>query len=80
MPAGNTCHHRINTIAARHFVETSQRAGIGGRIVASVFEELQETARNAGRDTVAHLPQNFPEAITTAIQLGINRRLQAIPT
>jgi serine/threonine-protein kinase HipA len=79
MTVGNTRHYRINTIAARHFVETAQRAGIGKRIMVSIFDELRETAMNAVRNTVAQLPKNFPEEITRAIQLGINKRLQAIP-
>lgn len=80
MAVGNTRHYRINTIAPRHFIETAQRAGIGEPIVASIFEELRETAMNAVRNTVAQLPKNFPEEITSAIQLGINRRLRTIPT
>src|SRR6202041_3070602 len=78
MTVGNTRHYRINTIAARHFVENAQRAGIGKRIMVSIFDELRETAMNAVRNTVAQLPKNFPEEITREIQLGINKRLQAI--
>jgi serine/threonine-protein kinase HipA len=79
MAVGNTHHYRINTVAARHFVETAQRAGMGKRIMASIFDELRETAMNALRNTVAQLPKNFPEAVTAAIQLGIYKRLRAIP-
>lgn len=32
-----------------------------------------------GFDNPAQLPGDFPEAIVTAIQLGINRHLQVIP-
>ena len=70
----------INTIVARHFVETALRASIGERVIGSVFEELRETVTSAVRSTVAKLPKNFPEEMTTAIQLGINQRLKAIPT
>jgi serine/threonine-protein kinase HipA len=80
MAVGNTRHYRIKTIVARHFVETAQRAGMGERIMASVFEELRETAMNAVRNTVAQLPKDFPEPVRAAIQLGIHKRLRAIPT
>jgi len=79
MAVGNSRHYRVNTIAARHFVETAQRAGVGELTMASIFEELRETAMNAARNTVTQLPKNFPEEIATAILLGINKRLLAIP-
>lgn len=80
MAVGNNRHYRMNTIAARHFVETAQRAGMGEKIMASIFEELRETTMAAVKDTVAQLPNNFPEEITLAIQSGIDKRLQTIST
>ena len=80
MAVGDHRHNRINTIVARHFVETALRASIGERVVGSIFEELRETVTSAVMSTVAKLPKNFPEEMTTAIQLGINQRLKAIPT
>jgi serine/threonine-protein kinase HipA len=75
MAVGDNRHYRINTIAPRHFVQTAQRAGVGEKIVASIFEELRDTAINVVRNSIARLPKDFPEEIATAIQLGINRRL-----
>lgn len=79
MAVGKNCHYRINTIAARHFIKRAQDAGMGEKIMASIFEELREATMTAVTNTMAQLPNNSPEEIATAIQSGMDKRLQAIP-
>jgi serine/threonine-protein kinase HipA len=78
MAVGDNRHYRIDMIAPRHFLQTAQSAGMGANIVVSIFEELRDTVIDAVTSTVAKLPRNFPEEVAATIQLGINKRLQAV--
>lgn len=78
MAAGNKRHYRINTVAARHSVEATQRAGTGEKIMASIFEELWETTMNAVTNTVAHLPKNFPDERIMPVQQA--ESINALPS
>lgn len=80
MAVGNTRHYRVNTIGARHFFETARRAGVGDQIIASIFNELSESASNVVKDTLVQLPKEFPKAVARSIQSGIERRLRLIQT
>ena len=78
MAVGTSRHYRINTIAARHFIETAVAGGMDQRIILSMLEEMRETVPAAVRTTLSWLPKDFPEAIATSIASGINRRLQLL--
>ena len=78
MAVGDNRHYRINTIMPRHFLQTAQRSGMGEQIMASIFEELCDTAHDAVRNAIAELPKSFPEVVAAAIQSGISRRLSSL--
>lgn len=80
MAVGDNRHYRINTIKPRHFLQSAQRAGLGGEIVHSIFAELRETGREAMARTLDRLPDRFPESVSRSIRAGFLRRLDLIRT
>ena len=71
-------HYIIRTVAARHFIQTANRAGIGEELVTSIFDELRGTAEAAIDREVAKLPNDFPEEVANSIVSGMKRRLLTI--
>jgi serine/threonine-protein kinase HipA len=78
MAVGNRRHYRINTIAARHFIETAVASGIEQRAILSILEEMRETVPTAVKTTLSSLRKDFPEKISTSMASGINQRLQLL--
>jgi serine/threonine-protein kinase HipA len=78
MSVGDNRHYAVNTIFPRHFFQTASRAGIGEEIVSSIFEEMSNSASHAIESTLASLPDDFPEEVSTAIQSGMRKRLRTI--
>jgi serine/threonine-protein kinase HipA len=78
MAVGNHRHYRINNITPRHFLQSAQKAGAGGEIVYSIFEELHETGQEAIAQTINRLPARFPQEISASIHAGFLRRLKLI--
>jgi serine/threonine-protein kinase HipA len=75
MAVGDNRHYIIKTIAARHFIQTGNRAGIGEELVTSIFDELRGTAEAAIDREVAKLPKDFPAEVANSIVSGMKRRL-----
>lgn len=78
MSVGDNRHYIIKTVAARHFMQTASRAGVGEEVVASIFNELRGTAEAAIDRVVAELPKVFPAGVAESIVSGMKRRLQTI--
>ena len=78
MSVGDNRHYIIKTVAARHFMEAANRAGVGEQVVASIFNELRSTAEEAIDRVVAALPKVFPAGVAESIVSGMKRRLQTI--
>ena len=78
MAVGDNRHYIMKTIAARHFIQTANRAGIGKEIVVSIFDELRETAEGAIDREAAKLPKGYPMEVAESIISGMKRRLRAI--
>lgn len=78
MAVGDSRHYRINTIAARHFLQTARRAGIGEQIVESIFTELAEHGEQTVARTIDHLPSRFPREVSESIRAGFGRRLELL--
>jgi serine/threonine-protein kinase HipA len=78
MAVGENRHFIIKTIAARHFIQTANRAGIGAEVVTSIFDELRNSAEAAVDRELGTLPKDFPERIANSIASGMKRRLRII--
>jgi serine/threonine-protein kinase HipA len=78
MAVGDNRHYIIKTIAARHFIQTANRGGIGEKVVVSIFDELRETAEKAIDREAAKLPKGYPMEVAESIISGMKRRLRAI--
>lgn len=78
MAVGDNRHYIMKTIAARHFIETANRAGIRKEVVGSIFDQLRGTAERAIDREVAKLQKGYPMEVAESIISGMRRRLRAI--
>jgi serine/threonine-protein kinase HipA len=78
MAVGDNRHYILKTVAARHFIQTANRAGIGKEVVVSIFDELRGTAEKAIDHEVLKLPKGYPIEVAESIISGMKRRLRAI--
>lgn len=78
MAVGDNRHYIMKTIAARHFIQTADRTGIGKEVVVSIFDELRGTAERAIDREAARLPKGYPIEVAESIISGMKRRLRTI--
>lgn len=78
MSVGNSRHYRIDEIHARHFIQTSDTAGLPREIILGTIDELIETAPKAISKLERALPDDFPDDIHVSVQKAINRRLESL--
>ena len=78
MAVGDNRHYIMKTIAARHFIQTANHAGIGTEVVVSIFDELRETAERAIDREAVKLPRGYPMEVAESIISGMKRRLRTI--
>ena len=78
MAFGTKPHYQIRQIAPRHFFQTAELAGIGQQVVASVIQELLDSAASAVDSVVSKLPKDFPNQIALRIRRGIEGRLRLL--
>jgi len=75
MSVGNNNHYRIDRILARHFSQTSDRAGLPKALVHSAISEIADTAETALHQVEAALPEGFPETIHASVRTALMKRL-----
>jgi serine/threonine-protein kinase HipA len=78
MSVGDSRHYGIDRIAPRHFTQTALRAGVGKEVIASIFDELRESAAAVINGVIAKLPGDFPNEVAVSIRSGLERRLGTI--
>lgn len=78
MFAGVGRHYRIDEISGRHFVQTTERAGLPGAMAIGALEEVAEAANGALELVAKQLPKGFPEDIHAAVSKGLATRLRGI--
>ena len=78
MAVGDNRHYITKTIAARHFIQTANRTGIGEKVVVSIFDELRGAVEEAIDREAAKLPKSYPMEVAESIISGMKRRLWAI--
>ena len=78
MSAGKNRHYLVNEILPRHFQQTADTAGVGRKIMASVFADLGANAVRQAESVLAALPYRFPDALVTATLNGFKQRAKLI--
>ena len=78
MFAGDGRHYRIDEIRGRHFVQTTERAGLPGAMAIEALEEVAKAAAGAMDAVAKQLPNGFPEEIHASVLRGVTTRLRRI--
>ena len=78
MFAGDGRHYRIDEISGRHFVQTTERAGLPGAMAIDALEEVAKAADSAMDAVGKQLPKGFPEEIHASVLQGFTTRLRRI--
>jgi serine/threonine-protein kinase HipA len=75
MAVGKNRHYIVETIVPRHFGQTAALCNFPAHNLASLIEELCDTAAKAIDTTIAKLPAGFPESLALSIAGGAKHRL-----
>lgn len=78
MFVGDSRHYRLDEIKGRHFVQTTERAGLPGALAKEVLEEVAQTAVTVMATIENQLPRNFPEFIHDSVNAALARRMKSI--
>ena len=78
MFVGDSRHYRLDEIKARHFVQTTERAGLPGSLAKDVLEEVAKAADAAITTVETQLPRDFPDYIHSAVKAGLADRIKFI--
>ena len=78
MFVGDSRHYRLDEIKGRHFVQTTERAGLPGSLAKDVLEEVAKAADAAITSVETQLPRDFPEYIHSAVKAGLADRIKFI--
>jgi serine/threonine-protein kinase HipA len=78
MFVGDSRHYRLDEIKGRHFVQTTERAGLPGSLAKDVLEEVAKAADAAITSVETQLPRDFPDYIHSAVKAGLADRIKFI--
>ncbi|RCK43650.1 toxin HipA [Thalassospira profundimaris] len=78
MSVGDNRHYRIDQILGRHFVQTSDRAGLPKTLIQSAIDEIADAAGIAIDQIETTLPNDFPEAIHASVKAAMEKRLDSL--
>jgi serine/threonine-protein kinase HipA len=76
MAVGDKRHYTLESVVARHFIQSAVKAGLGRAIALEVIDGILETVPAALDQTIARLPKKFPSAVVESIAKGIGARLR----
>ena len=78
MALGRQRHYIVDFIVLRHFEQTAALSGYSLAALHDIVDELKSTFVPAIDKTIAHLPNNFPDAVATSIAHAAKRRLEML--
>lgn len=78
MSVGDSRHYRMDDIAARHFFQTADRAGLPKALVRQATEDVASAMPKAIDQLEAELPADFPPALHEAVKAGTLSRLRVL--
>ena len=76
MSVGRSRHYRIAEIEGRHFVQTTEAAGLPAWMAMEALREIEEVASDAMEKTGKSLPPGFPKKIHASMVGGLSTRLK----
>jgi serine/threonine-protein kinase HipA len=71
---GTHNHYVVNTITARHFIQTGEAAGMPGAVVREIMAEVLTQAPAEFEQVCQELPGDFPKPVLTSIRNGFLHR------
>ncbi len=80
MSVGANRHYKISDILGRHFIQTSEAAGLPKSLVKRALEEMAETARAAIDKVENALPRGFPSYIHNSVKAAMTGRVRKLQT
>lgn len=78
MRLGNSNHYKVGDIIGRHIQETGLQAGLSREAIASVFEDIHQSARTALDETFSALPDGFPAILAESLSAAFDARLKLL--
>jgi len=78
MNFGNSNHYKASDIVGRHIVETGVQSGLSRAVIQGLFDELQETSHELIEATFNWLPDDFPDALISAVNGAVKARLRLL--
>lgn len=78
MSVGDKNHYRMDTILARHFLQTADKAGMPKTLARSTIDDIISSAAQALDQMPGLLPPGFPEAIHKSVSKGVTARLRGL--
>ncbi len=78
MSVGKSRHYRIDTIHARHFMQTGEEAGLPKSLVLSAIHDIAGNAGKAMAQVESALPADFPEFIHASVSAAVKMRLRSL--
>jgi serine/threonine-protein kinase HipA len=76
MFVGDSRHYRLDEIKGRHFIQTTERAGLPASLAKEVLAEVVQTVDAAITILEKQVPRGFPEYIHEAVKAGLTKRLK----
>lgn len=78
MFAGDSRHYRLDEIKGRHFIQTTERAGLPASLAKEVLAKVAQATDAAITTLEKQLPRGFPEYIHEAVKAGLTKRLKRL--
>jgi serine/threonine-protein kinase HipA len=78
MAVGDKRHYTVKTIAGRHFIQSAEKVGLGGKVARDVIDELINAGELALGSVLAQLPVGYPGAVAESIAQGVRTRLDQL--
>jgi serine/threonine-protein kinase HipA len=75
MSIGNNRHFRMDEIAARHFFQTAEKAGLSRSLIRKAIEDIASKMDEKIMALEAELPADFPQALHEAVKAGVQARM-----
>jgi len=75
MSVGDNNHYKMEEIHARHFIQTTKKAGLPDYIAQEAFEEILNGVEKCQEIIESNLPPGFPREIHTSVMLLIKSRV-----
>ena len=78
MAVGKNRHYRMDSIRARHSIQTGAQAGLPKGLVGDVIEEVAATVDEAITQIESALPADFPEEIHESVKAALTDKARAL--